>query len=145
MYSKLLSMKYYNYIFIIIGVIGVIVSLLLMIESTASSYCIVGSSCAVVSQSEYSYLLGMPLWLLALAGFTLYTILGFIYVFINNTFIMKLVLLVILIGSGLSSLLASYLIYIELNVLHLICFYCTMLHVLIFTSFISSILLIRYQ
>jgi len=136
-------MKYYGLFFIIIGIIGVVVSLLLMLESSVS-YCVIGSACASVVQSEYSRLLGIPLWLLALIGFSLYTALGISYVLINNASIAKSILLVILIGSGGASLLAFYLIYIELNILHLICSYCTILHALIFISFAFSIFLFKH-
>jgi uncharacterized membrane protein len=136
-------MKYHGLFFIIIGIIGIIVSLLLMSESS-TSYCIIGSACTSVVQSEYSHLLGIPLWLLALIGFTLYTALGFSYVFVNDLSITRLILLTILIGSGGASLLAFYLIYIELNILHLICSYCTILHALIFISFAFSVFLFKH-
>lgn len=136
-------MKYHGLFFIIIGIIGIVISLLLMLESSAS-YCVIGSACVSVAQSEYSRLLGIPLWLFALTGFTLYTILGISYVLINNVSIAKSILLIILIGSGGASLLVFYLIYIELNILHLICSYCTILHVLIFISFAFSIFLFKH-
>ncbi|MEM3832995.1 MAG: vitamin K epoxide reductase family protein [Thermoprotei archaeon] len=121
--------------FIIIGTIGIIVSILLMLDSlSASSYCLIGSSCLAIVQSEYAYLFSIPLWFLALVGFILYTLLGILYTMLKNVRTAYIILLTIFIGSVISSILAFYLISIELYILHTICSYCSILHLLIFSS-----------
>ncbi|MGC9165332.1 MAG: vitamin K epoxide reductase family protein [Thermoprotei archaeon] len=128
-------MKPQGLFFIIVGIVGMIVSILLMLDSlSAPSYCLVRSSCTTVTQSEYAYLFGIPLWFLALIGFTSYTILGALYTILKNVNVTYILLLVIFIGSIASSILALYLINIELNILHTVCSYCSILHLLIFSS-----------
>lgn len=127
-------MRFEKLFFIIVGTIGIIVSVLIMLESLkTSSYCLVGSSCTTVFQSQYAYLFGIPLWLLALLGFTFYTLLGFLY-YIG----IKESLFIIFIGSICSSILTTYLINVEINILHAICSYCSILHLIIFSSLAYS-------
>ncbi len=136
-------MKTHGLFFIIVGIVGIMVSILLMLDSlSASSYCLIGSSCATVTQSEYAYLFGIPLWFLALIGFTSYTLLGMLYTILKNVKVAYIVLLVIFIGSIISSGLALYLINIELSILHTFCSYCSILHLLIFSSSIYAVYLL---
>jgi uncharacterized membrane protein len=132
-------MKYSGLLFIIIGIIGLIVSLLLILENS-TNYCISSTSCSLVLESKYSYLFGIPLRFVSFFGFLALTIIANLYTF-TNFFPAKPLLLIIIIGSAFSSILSLYLIYIELYVLHVICLYCTILHFLIFTTFATSTLI----
>jgi uncharacterized membrane protein len=76
-------------------------------------------SCAVVANSGYTSLLGIPFWLMGLVWFALLLILGLLHVS------REMLLLVLMVGN----MFTIYLWYLELGVIHAICPLCVSLYV----------------
>ncbi len=88
--------------------------------------CITGNSCNAVTNSTYSSLFGIPVALIGLLGFVL-LIAATAYAYaVNDKKALKPLLLISTAGLAF----VSYLIYLEVTVLHAICSICTVSHVI---------------
>jgi uncharacterized membrane protein/glutaredoxin len=114
--------------------LGLVLSLYLayLYSSKASAaFCTAGSGCDTVRESSYAIILGVPVALVGVIGYSL--IFALSIASIKGKSLWFLLYLVALAGFAFS----AYLTYIELFVIHAICFYC-----LISAILITAILLI---
>jgi len=88
-------------------------------------------SCSVIT-SSYSRVFGIPLDFLAIIWFSVNLILLAVLVIMNRGKVMTLLLA----WSILGVLVAPYLMYIELYVLHALCIYCTTMQIAIILNFL---------
>jgi len=87
--------------------------------------------CSVIS-SSYSRVFGIPLDFLAIIWFSVNLILLAVLVIMNRGKVMTLLLA----WSILGVLVAPYLMYIDLYVLHALCIYCTTMQIAIILNFL---------
>ena len=120
-----------------LGVVGLIVSLYLAYVSSLPYCPPTLSECDVVVTSEYAYIDGVSVALLGAAWFIVAIVFSAACLF-RKTFGKILFVWGLLGVAGV-----GYLVYIEIGVLHAICLYCTVAHVLGLAITVASIFMIR--
>lgn len=126
---------------ILVGVTGAAWSwklLLWYISANSVLYCVLGSQCASVFASASSYFYGTPIHLLAVAWFTLMTILA-----AATAYEIKHAPKVGLVVGALCVPAIVYLDYIQLAVIHAICSDCELAHALGLILFILFVVIYR--
>ena len=113
---------------ILVGVIGASWSWRLLqwyISANTLTACILGSQCPLVFQTSFSYFYGVPIHLLAVAWFTLLTLLAGI-----RAYGIRSASMIGLIVGALCVPAIIYLDYIQLVIIHAICSDCELAHAL---------------
>jgi len=126
---------------VIVGILGAYWSWRLLqwyISATTLTACIIGSQCPAVFQSSFSYFYGVPIHLLAVAWFTLLTLLAVVRAW-GNRGASKIGLIV----GALCVPAIIYLDYIQLAIVHAICSDCELAHVLGLVLFALFIIIYR--
>jgi len=113
---------------ILVGVIGASWSWRLLqwyISANALTACILGTQCPLVFQTSFSYFYGVPIHLLAVAWFSLLTLLAAIRAYgIQSAALVGMIVGAVCIPAVI------YLDYIQLAIIHAICSDCELAHVL---------------
>ncbi|MGA3404806.1 MAG: vitamin K epoxide reductase family protein [Candidatus Bathyarchaeia archaeon] len=113
---------------ILVGVIGASWSWHLLqwyISANALTACILGTQCPLVFQTSFSYFYGVPIHLLAVAWFSLLTLLAAIRAYgIRSAALVGMIVGAVCIPAVI------YLDYIQLAIIHAICSDCELAHVL---------------
>jgi len=113
---------------ILVGVIGASWSWRLLqwyISANALTACILGTQCPLVFQTSFSYFYSVPIHLLAVAWFSLLTLLA-----VLRAFGIRSAALVGMIVGALCIPAVIYLDYIQVAIIHAICSDCELAHVL---------------
>lgn len=113
---------------VLVGVVGASWSWHLLqwyISANALTACILGSQCPAVFQTSFSYFYGVPIHLLAVAWFSLLTILAAV-----RAYGIRMASLIGVIVGALSVPAVIYLDYVQVAVIHAICSDCELAHVL---------------
>jgi uncharacterized membrane protein len=103
--------------------------------------CLITEGCDVVTTSEYSFILGVPVSLLGLVYYAMFFF-GLLWLILKPS-IFKINLLKILVGAGL--LFSLWFVYVQIYLINAICFYCMVSATLTTLSFILLWLLKRDQ
>lgn len=126
---------------IIVGVIGAYWSWYLLqwyISATTLTACILGSQCPLVFQTSFSYLYGVPIHLLAIAWFSLLTLLAGLRAYgIRRASTIGLFIGALCVPAII------YLDYIQLAIIHAICSDCELAHLLGIILFVLFIIMYR--
>jgi uncharacterized membrane protein len=135
----MISAKLGNRLVFIFSLLGLAVAAFLFYEYTFSSsvYCLVGTGCDTVRNSPYANFLGIeiPVW-----GTAFY--LGMVALsiirsnFLQNSFFFRLQVL----GAASGVVFGTYLTYLELFVIHAICFWCVLSYIISTLILLSVIL-----
>ena len=126
---------------ILVGVVGASWSWHLLqwyISANALTSCILGTQCPLVFQTSFSYFYGVPIHLLAVAWFSLLTVLALVRALGVRTASM--------IGVVVGALCVPaiiYLDYIQIAIIHAICSDCELAHVLGIILFILFVIIYR--
>ena len=126
---------------IIVGAIGASWSWRLLqwyISANTMTACILGTQCPLVFQTAFSYFYGVPIHLLAIAWFSLMTILAAI-----NSYGIRRASTVGFVVGALCIPAIIYLDYIQLAVIHAICSDCELAHGLGLVLFILFVIMYR--
>ena len=126
---------------ILVGVIGASWSWRLLewyISANTLTTCILGSQCPLVFQTAFSYFYGVPIHLLAVAWFTLLTLLAGMRAYgIRSASMIGLFVGTLCVPAII------YLDYIQLAIIHAICSDCELAHVLGLILFVLFIIMYR--
>jgi uncharacterized membrane protein len=109
----------------VLAIIGITIACYLFLTHSAQTGAC-SSSCNDILESSYSTLFGIPVSLIGLTGFALLLAIA-TYGFVTNN---KKALKPLFVLSTLSLFFVAYLVYLELAVLHQVCYFCTAAHFL---------------
>lgn len=134
-----------QYLLLAFSIIGLAAMLYLILSFSANvipqNSCTITASplnCGAVVTSQYSKIGGVDLYYYGLAFFIVTAVLSYLYIFVRKRSILLLKLLMLI--SGLATVLVAYLVYTELFVLHYICILCTTGHISILMILFVSII-----
>ena len=126
---------------ILVGVVGASWSWHLLqwyISANALTACILGTQCPLVFQTSFSYFYGVPIHLLAVAWFSLLTVLAVVRVFgVRSAAPIGVVVGVLCVPTII------YLDYIQIAIIHAICSDCELAHVLGLILFVLFVIIYR--
>ncbi len=99
-------------------------------DITKTPYCIVGTECAAVQNSSYSTIIGVKLSVLAVTAFMMLLLLYLLTLYYKRGYLLFLK------ATFLGSVLASYLLYVQLIILKKICALCTTIDAIMIIVFL---------
>ncbi|MBI2486807.1 MAG: vitamin K epoxide reductase family protein [Deltaproteobacteria bacterium] len=123
-------------IILVLSALGIALSLYLTYlyySKAVAAFCAAGSGCDTVRESSYSAILGVPVALLGVIGYSLIFALSLTFKGRDRWFLLYL-------ASLAGFVFSAYLTYIEIFVLHAICFYCLISAVIITAIFLILLL-----
>jgi uncharacterized membrane protein/glutaredoxin len=123
----------YHLVILIFSFTGLLLSLYLTYlyySKAQAAFCSAGSGCDIVRESPYSQIAGIPVPLLGVFGYFLIGVLSIVSISSRG----KWLLLYVISLAGF--VFSAYLTYIELFVIHALCFYCVVSAILISAVFI---------
>ena len=126
---------------ILVGVVGASWSWHLLqwyISANALTACILGTQCPLVFQTSFSYFYGVPIHLLAVAWFSLLTVLALV-----RALGVRIASMIGVVVGGLCVPAIIYLDYIQVAVIHAICSDCELAHVLGIILFVIFVIIYR--
>ncbi|HUO41550.1 MAG TPA: vitamin K epoxide reductase family protein [Methylomirabilota bacterium] len=126
---------------ILVGVVGASWSWHLLqwyISANALTACILGTQCPLVFQTSFSYFYGVPIHLLAVAWFSLLTVLALV-----RALGVRVASMIGVVVGALCVPAIIYLDYIQVAVIHAICSDCELAHVLGIILFVIFVIIYR--
>lgn len=126
-------------IILALSALGIALSLYLtylFYSKAMAAFCTAGSGCDTVRESSYSEMLGVPVALLGVIGYSLISVLSLISIKGRERW------LLLYLASLAGFVFSAYLTYIEIFVIHAICFYCV-ISAFIITAILIILLLKR--
>lgn len=123
----------YHLVILIFSFTGLLLSLYLTYlyySKAQAAFCSAGSGCDIVRESPYSQIAGIPVPLLGVFGYFLIGVLSIVSISSRGKWLLLYVI------SLAEFVFSAYLTYIELFVIHALCFYCVVSAILISAVFI---------